>query len=70
MIVRCEKCGRRYEDEFRLSCCPHYTFAANDGQNNFAHHAESFIEAGAAASGVGVAQEPKRTRLIAGLKNQ
>lgn len=45
MIVTCTRgCGRRFDDEFRWTICPHETFAANDGQNNFAHHPEAFIE--------------------------
>lgn len=43
MIVQCERCKRSYDDEFRDTSCPHRTFAANDGNNNFAHHPESFI---------------------------
>ena len=41
MVVRCPKCGARFDDEFRTTVCPHATFAANDGHNNFAHHPES-----------------------------
>jgi hypothetical protein len=44
MIVTCPECHRRYDDEFRWTICPHETFAANDGRNNFAHHPESVIE--------------------------
>ncbi len=43
MIVRCEECKKYFEDEFRSYVCPHYTFAANDGNNNFAHHPESYL---------------------------
>jgi hypothetical protein len=43
MIVQCEKCKRRYDDEFRDTGCPHKTFAANDGDNNFSHHPESYL---------------------------
>lgn len=42
MVVKCERCGARYDDEFRLTYCPHGTFAANDGANNFRHYTESF----------------------------
>jgi hypothetical protein len=31
------------DDAFRYTICPHPTFAANDGQNNFAHHPESYL---------------------------
>ncbi len=44
MIVHCPSCGARYADEFRWTICPHETFAANDGKNNFGHHPESFLE--------------------------
>lgn len=44
MITECSECGVRYDDQFRLTICPHNTFAANDGLNNFKHHPESFIE--------------------------
>lgn len=44
MIVVCETCQRKYDDEFRLTSCPHDTFFANDGNNNFRHYPESFIE--------------------------
>jgi len=37
----CDKCRWSYDDQYRSTICPHPTFAANDGQNNFAHHPES-----------------------------
>lgn len=43
MIVSCDKCRARFDDEYRLTVCPHHTFAANDGNNNFSHHPESYI---------------------------
>ena len=43
MTVRCSTCGRYFDDEFRLTYCPHDTFAANDGNNNFAHHPEALL---------------------------
>lgn len=43
MIVQCPTCFALFDDEFRLTICPHDTFAANDGQNNFAHHPESYL---------------------------
>lgn len=43
MIITCSKCKRRFDDEFRDTGCPHPTFAANDGKNNFAHHPDSYI---------------------------
>jgi hypothetical protein len=45
MIVQCPDCKRRFDDEFRTTICPHETFAANDGLNNFAHHPESYLGA-------------------------
>ena len=45
MIVTCTRgCGKRFDDEYRTTICPHETFAANDGQNNFAHHPEAYLE--------------------------
>jgi hypothetical protein len=44
MIVQCPQCGLAYNDEFRWTICPHETFAANDGKNNFHHHPESYLE--------------------------
>lgn len=41
MIVICKDCDARYDDQYRTTICPHDTFAANDGQNHFAHHPES-----------------------------
>lgn len=43
MIVNCEKCKRKFDDEFRDTGCPHSTFAANDGHNNFKHYTDSYI---------------------------
>ena len=43
MRVTCHKCGSSYDDQFRLTYCPHDTFAANDGSNNFRHHTESEV---------------------------
>lgn len=44
MIVKCDVCYRYFDDEFRMTICPHDTFAANDGNNNFAHHPKSWLE--------------------------
>lgn len=43
MIVKCERYGKRFDDTFRSTFCPHDTFLANDGENNFRHHEESFL---------------------------
>lgn len=43
MKVKCSECGVWFDDEFRWTFCPHDTFAANDGDNNFDHHPESAI---------------------------
>lgn len=47
MIVDCLNCSASFDDEFRTTICPHGTFAANDGKNNFAHHPESHLSEGA-----------------------
>jgi hypothetical protein len=44
MIIQCEKCKKHFDDEYRWTICPHETFAANDGKNNFAHYPESYLE--------------------------
>lgn len=44
MITKCNKCKLHYDDEFRWTICPHNTFAANDGLNNFRHHRKSYLE--------------------------
>ena len=45
MIVTCVRgCGKRFDDEYRTTICPHETFAANDGRNNFAHHPEAHLD--------------------------
>ncbi len=44
MIVQCPKCRMYYEDSYRWTICPHQTFAANDGANNFAYHDESYLD--------------------------
>lgn len=46
MKVQCEKCSARYDDQFRWTHCPHETFVANDGHNNFAHHPEALLDDG------------------------
>jgi hypothetical protein len=43
VIVQCKICRKFLDDAFRYTICPHPTFAANDGQNNFAHHPESYL---------------------------
>lgn len=43
MIVQCEQCGKYFDDEFRDTSCPHGTFLANDGQNNFKHYPDSWL---------------------------
>jgi hypothetical protein len=44
MIVQCFVCQRKFDDEFRTTICPHETFPANDGENNFEHHPESHLD--------------------------
>ena len=43
MIVLCPNCDIYFDDAYRLTACPHDTFVANDGDNNFAHHPESYL---------------------------
>lgn len=43
MIVYCNKCKKYYDDEFRLTYCPHQVFPANDGKNNFEWKYDSYI---------------------------
>lgn len=43
MLIRCSTCQRVLDDQFRTTICPHQTFAANDGANNFAHHPDSYL---------------------------
>ena len=45
MIIECPDCRRAFEDEYRSHLCPHETFAANDGRNNFAHHPGAYLSA-------------------------
>lgn len=43
MIVKCLNCTKFFDDQFRDTGCPHDTFSANDGQNNFKHYSESWL---------------------------
>lgn len=43
MIVECPECHAIFDDAYRWTFCPHDTFAANDGKNNFRHHVESLL---------------------------
>jgi hypothetical protein len=43
MIIQCSDCKKHYDDEFRWTQCPHNTFAANDGHNNFKHYSASWL---------------------------
>lgn len=43
MIVKCDQCAKFYDDQFRNTDCPHDTFLANDGQNNFKYYPESWL---------------------------
>jgi hypothetical protein len=51
VIVRCASCSVHYDDEFRYTFCPHDTFLANDGQNNFRHYPESYRDPAPVALG-------------------
>ena len=44
MIVRCERCRLYFDDEFRWTYCPHHTFSANNGRDQFQHHPESYLD--------------------------
>lgn len=44
MIVKCEKCNKYFDDEFRDTTCPHGTFLANNGRNHFKHYREAWLE--------------------------
>ncbi len=43
MIIQCEKCFMYFEDEYRLTICPHAAFPANDGANNFVYHDDAYL---------------------------
>jgi hypothetical protein len=43
MIVRCDKCGKYLDDEYRSTLCPHDAFPANDGTNNFRVHDDAYL---------------------------
>jgi len=55
MIRKCPTCPMYYDDEYRLTLCPHDAFPANDGANNFAVHEDAYLSAGAPA---GLARPP------------
>ena len=44
MIVGCDSCGARFEDTYRSTVCPHSAFPANDGNNVFTIHEDSYLE--------------------------
>lgn len=46
MIIQCDKCSARFDDEFRTTICPHETFPANDGKNNFRYHHGAYLDDG------------------------
>ncbi len=43
MIVLCASCLSEFEDQYRLTICPHNTFFANDGHNRFQHHPDAHL---------------------------
>lgn len=43
MIVKCNNCSMYFDDEFRSTICPHETFPANDGLNNFEIHEDAYL---------------------------
>lgn len=46
MIIKCPDCSKYFEDVFRSTECPHAAFDANDGENNFSVHEESYLSEG------------------------
>lgn len=42
MIVQCDECELWFDDEFRSYCCPHDAFPANNGDNTFEVHEDSY----------------------------
>lgn len=51
MIIKCLTCAQYYDDEFRDTGCPHVTFPANDGHNNFKHYMQSWLSDHAPVAG-------------------
>ena len=47
MIVQCDRCDTKFEDEYRSTLCPHNAFAANDDNNVFTVHNDAYINSGA-----------------------
>lgn len=43
MIVQCKDCRTWFEDVYRNTWCPHDAFAANDGNNRFRRHTDSYL---------------------------
>lgn len=43
MIVQCHRCNKYFDDEYRSYVCPHNAFSANNGQNNFTVHDDSYL---------------------------
>lgn len=43
MIVQCPECRKYFEDHSRSYVCPHATFPANDGKNNFTVHNDAYL---------------------------
>lgn len=43
MIIKCEACKVNFDDKYRTTLCPHNTFLANNGRNEFQHHPKSYL---------------------------
>ena len=44
MVVFCKTCNMFYDDEFRLTFCPHDAFLANDWpQKKFSIHHDAYL---------------------------
>lgn len=44
MIVQCVKCSKYYDDEWRITSCPHYAFLANQGDNTFRRNDSAYLD--------------------------
>lgn len=69
MIVKCSECRRTFDDTYRSTLCPHETFPANDGANNFVHHPESHLSRAPereSSLGEEFSKEQARVRVVLG----
>lgn len=59
MIIKCLECNKYFDDEFRTTSCPHDTFSANDGKNNFKHYPGAWLNDKPAIQGTAQYREYK-----------